>query len=313
MDKIIEWLNEITGIPILIIRNIVYSLIVILIFWIIKFLIDFWGIRRLKDVKKIYLSRKISSYTFTILILITIGIIWIRSFSLLVAYFGLLSAGVAIALRDIIANVAGWLFIIWRRPFELGDRIEIKNRAGDVVDIRLFQFSLMEIGNWVDADQSTGRVLHIPNHYIFTEFLANYTKGFNYLWNEIPVTVTFESNWKKAKQILLKIAKKHSEGRSKEAEKRIIEAARKFMIFYKKLTPIVYVKVVDNGIKLTIRYLCEPRGRRGSENEIWTEIIEEFTLHNDIDFAYPTQRFYDNLKEGKSGTKPKKRKTRSKK
>ena len=270
-----------------------------------KFFINIFGIRRLKDVKKIYLSRKISGYTFTILSLLTIGIIWIRSFSLLVAYFGILSAGVAIALKDLIANIAGWLFIIWRRPFELGDRIKIKNNAGDVIDIRLFQFSLMEIGSWVDADQSTGRVLHIPNHYIFTEAIANYTKGFNYLWNEIPVLVTFESNWEKAKEILFNIAKKHSEGRSKKAEKQIIEAAKKFMIFYTKLTPIIYVKVVNSGVMLTIRYLCEPRKRRSSEHEIWIEILREFAKHDDIDFAYPTQRFYDNLKEGKKGTKPK--------
>ena len=67
---------------------------------------------------------------------------------------------------------------------------------------RIFMFTLMEIGNWVDADQSTGRVIHIPNGKVFKEVLANYSKGFQYIWNEIPVLVTFESNWKKAKEIL---------------------------------------------------------------------------------------------------------------
>ena len=81
--------------------------------------------------------------------------------------------------------------------------------AGDVIDIRLFQFSINEIGNWVDADQSTGRIIHIPNGIVFTEPQANYTAGFQYIWNEIPVLVTFESDWKKAKQILTDIVNHH--------------------------------------------------------------------------------------------------------
>ncbi len=82
----------------------------------------------------------------------------------------------------------------------MGDRIQVGNFAGDVIDLRIFQFTLMEIGNWVDADQSTGRVIHIPNGKVFTEMLANYSKGFHYIWNEIPFLVTFESNWKKQKK-----------------------------------------------------------------------------------------------------------------
>jgi small-conductance mechanosensitive channel len=97
-----------------------------------------------------------------------------------------------------LANLAGWVFIVWRHPFRVGDRVQIGEHAGDVVDLRIFQFSLMEIRNWVEADQSTGKIIHIPNGIIFTSPLANYTHGFNYLWNEIPITITFESDWEKA-------------------------------------------------------------------------------------------------------------------
>ncbi|NIP82375.1 MAG: mechanosensitive ion channel, partial [Gemmatimonadetes bacterium] len=84
----------------------------------------------------------------------------------------------------------------------VGDRIQIGAHAGDVIDQRIFQFIVLEIGNWVDADQSTGRIIHIPNGLVFREPLANYTRGMQYIWNEIRVLVTFESNWKRAKQIL---------------------------------------------------------------------------------------------------------------
>ena len=114
--------------------------------------------------------------------------------------------------------------------------------------------------------------------------------------------VTFESDWQKAKSLLETIVKKDSERLSKSAEKRLIEASKKFMIFYTELTPIVYTSVKDSGIMLTMRYLVNPRKRRTTENKIWEDILLEFAKHQDIDFAYPTQRIYYNLKEGKEGT-----------
>ena len=183
----------------------------------------------------------------------------------------------------------------------MGDRVQIGSNAGDVIDIRVFQFTLMEIGNWVGADQSTGRVIHIPNGRVFTESLANYSKGFQYIWNEVAVLITFESNWRKAKEILLGIGAKHAEELSATAEERVRRAARKFMIFYTKLTPTVYTAVKDSGVLLTIRYLCEPRKRRDSEEAIWEDILTKFAGCDDVDFAYPTRRYYDNLLEGKPG------------
>ena len=199
-------------------------------------------------------------------------------------------------------NLAAWWFILWRRPFGVGDRIQIGEFRGDVIDLRIFQFSLMETGNWVDADQSTGRILHVPNGLVFSQALANYSQGLHFIWNEIPVVITFESNWVDAKEILTRIVNEKSLSLTQEAERRVREAAEKYMIFFKNLTPIVYTKVVDHGVCLTLRYLCNPRRRRGSENEIWETILADFAERDDIDFAYPTQRFYDNRSEGKGGT-----------
>ena len=230
-----------------------------------------------------------------------VGRIWFQGFQSVATFFGIFAAGIAIALQDLIINIAGWLFIMWRRPFDVGDRIEVAGNAGDVIDKRIFVFILMEIGKWVDAEQSTGRIVHVPNGVVFRNSLANYSRGFTYIWNEIPILVTFESNWEKAKETLLKIANRHGEHLSKEAEKRIKNAAKKYMIFYNKLTPIVWTSVKDSGVMLTIRYLCDPRKRRSSEQAIWEDVLRTFADNNDIDFAYPTTRFYDNRQEGKSG------------
>ena len=220
------------------------------------------------------------------------------------SYYRNIVAGIAIALRDIVTNLAGWIFIVWARPLGVGDRIQLGIHQGDVVDVNPFHTTIMEIGNWVNSDQSTGRIINIPNGRIFTEALANYSRGFQYIWNEIPVLVTFESNWLEAKKILLDIACEHAEKLSGEAERQVIEASRRFLIFYSKLTPTVYTNVEDSGVLLTIRYLCEPRQRRGTQEAVWEDILNAFAGRDDIDFAYPTRRYYDNRKEGKPGSKP---------
>jgi small-conductance mechanosensitive channel len=130
----------------------------------------------------------------------------------------------------------------------------------------------------------------LPNGLVFKNSVANYSRGFSYIWNEIPVLITFESKWEKAKLILLEIANKHAELLNEQAEQKIKDAAKTYMIYYSKLTPIVWTSVEDSGVELTIRYLCDPRKRRSTEHEIWEDILRQFANHKDIEFAYPTTR-----------------------
>jgi len=304
MDLLISWFHQVLGLSPKLQSKLLISVITILIALILRRLTLNVVFQKFEDVRIRYRWRKSSAYIAFFLVVLVMGRVWFEGFQSIATYLGLVSAGVAIALKDLLVNLAGWIFIIWRRPFEVGDRIQIGNQAGDVIDIRIFQFTLMEIGNWVDADQSTGRVIHIPNGKVFTEAQANYHKGFQYIWDEVPVLVTFESNWRKAKEVLQRIGMKHAEHLSESAEERVKEASRKLMIFYSKLSPAVYTSVKDCGVLLTIRYICEPRRRRDSEQAIWEDILKEFSKYEDIDFAYPTQRFYDNVLEGKAGTKP---------
>ncbi|MDA3812615.1 MAG: mechanosensitive ion channel [Candidatus Cloacimonetes bacterium] len=277
--------------------KLVESIALIIIIWLIKILIIKVINKNISDIKTQYHWRKLINSTVFIIILILVGRIWFKGAQSLVTYLGLLSAGVAIALKDVLANLAGWLYIISRRPFNVGDRVQIGEFAGDVIDQSFFEFTLLEIGNWVHADQSTGRLIHIPNGKIFTQDLANYDKGFKYLWNEIEVVVTFESDWKKAKNILLDIANKKGEHITKRMENQIKRAAKKYMIYYKELKPIVYTSVVEHGVKLTIRHLCETRKRRGYTEALWEDILLEFAKNKNIDLAYPTTRFYKNKEE----------------
>jgi small-conductance mechanosensitive channel len=255
--------------------------------------------RKVEDVHARYYWRKMSTYVSTGALILILGFVWFKDFQVLFTFLGLLSAGLAIALKDIVVNLAGWVFIIWNQPLQVGDRIEIGEHKGDVVDIRLFRFTLIEIGNWVSADQSTGRIIHVPNGQVLNHAIANYSRGFRFIWNELPILVTFESNWKKAKQILQEIVNEHSSHLDERAKKGVKEASRKFLIFYSKLTPIVYTSVQDCGVLLTVRYLTEPRSRRNTESQLWESVLEEFSKHDDIDFAYPTLRTFMNPLESK--------------
>ncbi|HVR32328.1 MAG TPA: mechanosensitive ion channel domain-containing protein, partial [Acidimicrobiia bacterium] len=151
---------------------------------------------RVEDGTAYFRTKKWMAYAVTVIGIFGLARIWFGGTGGVTTYLGILSAGIAIALANVLENLAGWMFIVTRRPFRVGDRIEIEGRAGDVVDIRAFRFSMLEIGNWVDADQSTGRLVHVPNGKVFSEQVSNYTEGFPYIWDEIGVTVTFESDWK---------------------------------------------------------------------------------------------------------------------
>lgn len=248
--------------------------------------------RRIVDPSLRYRWAKVSTYVAFVIGLVVVIQIWFTAIRSLGTFLGLVSAGLAIALKDLVADVAGWLFIVWRRPFEVGDRIQIGKNAGDVVDTRIFQFTILEIGNWVAADQSTGRVIHIPNQSVFTEPVANYTTGFSYVWNELPVLVTFESDWRRAKEIIARIAGEELKGVGEEAQRAMLSAAKRFMIHYRNFTPAVYTSVQDSGVLLTLRYLCRPRERRGTAQTLWERILDEFAAEPSVDFAYPTQRLY---------------------
>ncbi|PYO60227.1 MAG: mechanosensitive ion channel protein MscS [Gemmatimonadetes bacterium] len=278
------------------------SAISIAVLWALHRIVLSLAYRRVTDPWARYRWRKVVTYATLAVGIVVVGRTWFAGMQTLVTFFGLLSAGLAIALKDPVANLAAWAYIVWRHPFDVGERIQIGPHAGDVIDLRLFQFTLNEIGNWVDADQSTGRIIHIPNGRVFTEPLANYDKGFKYIWNEVPVLVTFESDWKKAKDILTRIAFKHAEHLTAQAEQDLLSASRQYLINYTKLTPIVYTKATDSGVLLTIRYLIEPRKRRGTEHAIWEDILTEFAQCPDVDLAYHTVRSFKATEEGKVGT-----------
>lgn len=299
LTALMEWVQGLTGLSFQSQAKILTSLVAVLGVYLLRHLILRVVDRKVDDSKLLYQWSKGSAQVSFVLAFLLVAMIWLEAIQSLGTFLGLLSAGIAIALKDLVASLAGWIFILWRRPFQLGDRIQIGSHAGDVVDIRIFQFTLLEIGNWVAADQSTGRIIHVPNARLLTEPMANYTSQFQFIWNEMPVLLTFESDWRRAKDLLTGILEEKVGGAVSEAEKAIRTASRRFFIHFKKLTPKVYTSVEDSGVLLTLRFICHARQRRGTAEDLWEAILDAFSKEPDIDFAYPTTRMFHNLLEGK--------------
>jgi small-conductance mechanosensitive channel len=270
--------------------KIIQSSLILLLVYLIALLIIRLINRSELDLKRKHSARKLTLYISTLLNVLIIALIWIKNIRTFSVFLTVVGAGLVITLQDIITCIAGWFLIILRRPFDAGDRIEFGDIIGDVIDIRLFQTSLLEVGNWVKADQSTGRIVHIPNNKIFKTQVYNYTRGFEFIWNELKIILTFESNWKKAKEIMLGFAEKEAEKIKEDVSAKIRKMSERYLIYYQKLTPIVYINIVNNGIELSLRYLTEAKLRRITQHQLCQNILDEFSKHDDINFAYPTYR-----------------------
>ncbi|MCK5260443.1 MAG: mechanosensitive ion channel family protein [Candidatus Omnitrophica bacterium] len=271
-------------------KKIVETVFIVLVGYLLMF--GFIGIvnKRVKDIKARHTVRKNVIYIVSIALIIIIFFIWIQNINSITIFLGVAGAGLALALQEVILCIAGWFLILIRHPFEAGDRVEINGIKGDVIDIRLFQTSLLEIGNWVDADQSTGRIVNFPNSFVFKHENYNYSRGFEFIWHEIPILVTFESDWERGREIMMAHAKNLAEGLEAEVCRKIDAMRNRYMIYYGKFTPIVYVNIKDSGVELTLRYLTEAKKRRFTEDQLCQAILKDFEKESNVHFAYPTYR-----------------------
>lgn len=258
--------------------------------------------RRIDDQELLFRSRRVATYVTTGVGFLVLVPIWVENVGDIATFLGIIGAGLVIALQEVVQNFAGWIYISLRHPFKVGDRVEIGGHAGDVIDVRVLRFSLLEIRSWVDADQSTGRILHLPNGLVFTQPLANFTQGFRHIWHEVPLLVTFESDWQRAREILQEALEGHAMTEAEvEAAEDIRRASRQFFIRYATLSPTVYVSVRESGVLLTGRVLVASRRRRTIDNEIWEHVLRRFTEEPSIEFAYSTTRFFRRDAEDRTG------------
>lgn len=270
-----NFLAPITGISSNYILLFLYTIFTIIIIKIItKLLIAIYD-KFSNNEKRIYNFNKKIKIAGTITIFIFLLLIWETHLQNIIYIISFISAGIALSLKDIILNFFSGIYIRLKHPFNIEDRIVVNEIEGDVVNINTMNFEVLEISNRDEGEQSTGVIIHIPNSTIFTSPLKNYTKVFKYVWNEITVKIPLDANLKKTKSELYRIINTNEVVKQvpQKMENQINNAITDYRIFYNKLKPIIYTKVVDDHIELSVRYLVHPKKARNVESDIWNKIL----------------------------------------
>lgn len=230
------------------------------------------------DSPHLYTIRKVTTYIITTITIILLFGIWIQRTGDLSVAMGLFAAGLAFALQEVIGSIAGWTTIITGKPFTIGDRVETGGIRGDVVDIGILRTTVMEIGNWLNGDHNTGRIVTVSNAFLFKEPLYNYSAHLNFVWDEIRIPITYSSNWKRAIEIMSNAIRKHPAYIEllPKAEKQRREARRQLAVKITPLEPRAYIKVTDNWVELGLVYPVDTDLRRSFRSEISQRLLTEF-------------------------------------
>ena len=277
MKGFYSYLSGITGIDEVYIYIILNTLLVVGIFLIIKRIAK-GLIEKSVPLLKQYSINNVVQIIINIFEIIILFFVWDNYIKSVITLVSILGASFIVALRECVLSLFGGIYIRVKRLFVVGDRIEVDGIKGDVVSISTFDFDVLEISQDSDNGQSTGVLITIPNSYIYTKNFKNYTKGFKYIWHEIVVNVTMNSNLINNKKELYKIVNnvdciKAIVNKMKE-EKNVLGTDNN--IYFSKYDPIIYTKLVDDHVELTVRYLITPSKSRTVESVIWNKIYESY-------------------------------------
>jgi small-conductance mechanosensitive channel len=235
---------------------------------------------RIEGVDTRYRFRKLIGFTGILAGFILITVVFSDRLGNLTVAFGVAGAGIAFALQEVIASIAGWAAISVGGFYSVGDRVQLGGIVGDVIDIGILRTTVMEIGQWVKADLYNGRIVRIANSFVFKEPVFNYSADFPFLWDEITVPVKYGSDYHLAREILLSIAHEQVGNYVPNAQKHWELMVRKFMIEKATVEPMVTMVANDNWIEFTVRYVTDFKKRRSTKDLLFTRILDAFGATN---------------------------------
>ncbi|MCB0493846.1 MAG: mechanosensitive ion channel family protein [Cyclobacteriaceae bacterium] len=239
------------------------------------------GIQKSKqDKDNKYKTRKILDATSYVVILLALLIAYSKNLGGISVALGVAGAGIAFALQEVIASVAGWLALMFGNFYRTGDRVQLGGIKGDVIDIGVLRTTLMETGQWVDGDLYNGRIVRVANSFVFKEPVFNYSGDFPFLWDEIKVPIQYGSDYLMAKSLLEKIANDHVAKNAEEGKRVWNLMVKKYLIEDARLEPMVSLIANDNWVEYTIRYVVDYKRRRATKNELFMAILRDVAATN---------------------------------
>ena len=228
---------------------------------------------RIKDSGSAYHTKKFLDFFGVALVIIVLAIVYFRQLSGFTVALGVAGAGIAFALQEVIASVAGWIALIFGNFYKTGDRVQLGGIKGDVIDIGVLRTTLMETGEWVDGDLYNGRIVRIANSFVFKEPVFNYSGDFPFLWDEIKIPIQYGSDYLKARAILEKVATDHLSQYAALADEVWRQMVKKYLIENAQTKPMVTMVTTDNWVEYTIRYVVNFKKRRITKNLLFESIL----------------------------------------
>ena len=272
-DNFCRHLSKVTTINEKIISVVLLTVITLIFFELVKKIIT-WCIKKRMSGRGEYVvnhSLNVMVSTFEIICLIAIYSEYIQSMMTLIS---VVSAAITIVLREIILNFFAGIHIKMKKPFKVEDRIQIDDLKGDVMNISMLSFEILEVSTKEDNGQSTGIVVTLPNSIVFSKPIKNINKGFKYVWNELVIKVDLDCDLAKNKQEIYKIVNGLDTVKNIpiKMKNQVANTNTNNRIYYNQYDPIVYTKIVGNHVELTLRYLMHPKKARYVESVIWNKI-----------------------------------------
>lgn len=254
----------------------VVSIIIVIIMKIIKTVIYKVSKKRKINSREKYMYNKQSEAVLNVMTVLLLAFLWVDYLRNFITFITFISTAITLSLKDLIFNFFSGIYIRTSKIFSLEDRIEINGLKGDVVNINKTGFDLLEIADRVNGEQSTGRIVHVPNSLVFTYPVKNYVRAFKYIWDEMKINVPLNADVYKTKKELYKIVNKNNVVRQipNKMKNEVNDSSGEYRIYFNNLAPIIYVEIVEEHIELTMRFLVHPKKKRNIENSIWLDIIK---------------------------------------
>jgi small-conductance mechanosensitive channel len=269
-----------------------YAIVGTVLVFVLGFIVQWVGnkiINRLQSGQERYRRHQYLNTAILVLGAVAIAILWGRLISNKSTFFGILGAGLAVALREPLLSIAGRIAIFAGHIYSVGDRIEINKIGGDVIDVGFFYTRMLEIGNWITADQATGRIVQFSNSQIFGTPVYNYTQNFSYIWDEVQLPTTYSSNIDAGSRIMMEAGEEYTREFLKKAESELARMRHNFLVPSVELKPHVYITFDSNYVTLTMRYIVDPKARRAAKSYLFEHMLAKLRERHDIDFGSTTQ------------------------
>lgn len=273
----------------------IFIIIVIALAFLFKFIIK----KTITDNERLYTANKIINLLNITLIILILLFSYIENVTYLVTVLGFASAGIAIAMKDMFMSILGWMVVVFGGSVHVGDRIKVRRGnedvVGDIIDISLLRITIYEDVTMTTytSNRRAGRIIFIPNNYIFTDLIANYShQGMKTVWDGIDIVLSFDSNHKKAAFIIKNVVRKYSKGYTDIAKKQMGKLRNQYSIKNPNVEPRIFTFIEPYGVKISTWYMTNTFTTLSLRSTISGEIIEALSAHDDIVIAYPTQTIY---------------------